>query len=343
MSLTNEEIEYIRNELLNSARPLIFFDDDPDGLSSFLLFYRFRNEGKGIVIKSTPEVSADYAKKVEEYQPDVVFILDKPLVSQDFFDACKGKKVIWLDHHAPQNRKGVKYFNPRVHDDLDNRPTSYWAYRICEQDLWIAMAGIVGDWSLPDDVSEKLRQEYPDLLPLEITKPQDALFNSKIGHISRIFSFLLKGKTTDVLKAIKILTRIESPKELLEHDTPRSLLLYKKYKQMDEEYQKLLNSIDTKDEKIILFTYEESKMSFTADLSNELLYKYPEKLIIIGREKSDELKISLRSTKLNLPPLIEKALNGVEGYGGGHTHACGGCVKRKDFSKFLEQLREQIE
>jgi single-stranded DNA-specific DHH superfamily exonuclease len=343
MSLTNDEIVYIRNELVNSARPLIFFDDDPDGLSSFLLFYRLKNEGKGIVIKSTPEVSGEYAKKVEEYQPDVVFILDKPLVSQDFFDACKGKKVIWLDHHAPQKMHGVKYFNPRIHDDDDNRPTSYWAYRIVLQDLWIAMAGIVGDWALPDDATKKLRLEYPDLLSDSIIKPQDALFNSKIGHISRIFSFLLKGKTTEVLKAIKILTRIENPKELLEHNTPRSSLLYKKYQHMDDEYQKLLKSVNTNDKKIIIFTYEENKMSFTADLSNELLYKYPEKLIIIGRGKNDELKLSMRSSLLVLPPMIEKALVGIEGYGGGHAHACGGAVKKKDFQKFLEQLKAQIE
>ncbi len=342
MSLTNDEIEYIRNELLNSTRPLIFFDDDPDGLSSFLLFYRFKTESKGIVVKSSPEVSAEYAKKVEEYQPDIVFILDKPMLSQDFIDECKGKKIIWLDHHAPQKRHGVKYFNPRIHDDADNRPTSYWAYRIVEQDLWIAMAGIVGDWALPKDVSDKFKEEYPELLSKDIVNPQDALFNSDIGKISKMFSFLQKGKTTEVLKAIKILTRVESPQELFEHTTPRASLLYKKYKQMDDAYQSLLNSVDTTDKKIILFTYEESKMSFTADLSNELLYRYPNRVIIIGREKNDEMKLSMRASNFILPPMVQKALDGVEGYGGGHDHACGGCVKKKDFPKFIEQLKAQM-
>ncbi len=342
MSLTDEEIQYIRDEVEKSVRPLFFFDDDPDGLCSFLSFYRKKKEGKGIIVKSTPELKEEYARKVEEYQPDLVVILDKPMVSQEFINACKGKKIIWIDHHGPQERKGVKYFNPRIHDDSDNRPTSYWSYRINEEDLWISMAGIVGDWALPEDVTKKFREEYPDLLPEEIAKPQDALFNSTIGKISKMFSFLLKGKTNDVSKAIKILTRIESPEELLLHNTSRANLLHKKYVEMESEYQKLLTSVDTKDEKVILFTYEESKISFTSDLSNELLYRFPERVIIIVREKGDEVKISMRSSKHVLPPIVQKALEGVDGYGGGHAHACGGAIKKKDFQKFIEQFKAQV-
>lgn len=342
MSLTDDEIKYIKDELDKSVRPMYFYDDDPDGLTSFLLFYRYKKEGRGIIVKSTPELKANFARKIEEYNPDTIFILDKPLVSQDFVDACKGKKIIWLDHHGPQNINGVKYFNPRLHNDNDNRPTSYWCYRIVEQGLWIAMCGIVGDWALPDDVTIKFKERYPKYLNEDINKPQDALFNSKIGEVSRIFSFLLKGKTNDVKKNIKVLSRIESLDELYEHNTSQSKFLYKAYKKIEEEYHKLLSSINTKDKNIILYTYKDAKISFTSDISNELLYKYPNKLIIIGREKDDEMKVSFRSSKLILPPLIEKALENIEGYGGGHDHACGGSIKIKDFDRFIDQLKEQI-
>lgn len=342
MALTNEEIEYVRKEFNNSSNPLIFFDDDPDGLASFLLFYRSKHEGHGVIIKSTPELGVDFAKKVEEYSPDLVIILDKPMVSQDFIDACKGVKIIWIDHHAPQRRYNIKYFNPRIHDDKDNRPTSYWAYKIMGEDLWIAMAGIVGDWALPDDVTLEFKERYPELLKEEVTLPQEALFNSYIGKLSRIFSFLLKGKTSEISRAIKILTRIDSTDEILHQTSSRGKLLYKKYKEMEDEYQKLLTSVDTTDPKLIFFIYEESKISFTADLSNELLYKYPERMIIIGREKGDEVKLSFRSSKLALPPLLEKAIVGINGYAGGHTHACGGCIKKTDFPKFIENLKNLL-
>ena len=196
MALTTDEIKYIRHELENCARPLFLFDDDPDGLTSFLLLYRFKKEGKGVVVKSSPTVPVDYIRKVVEHQPDIIFILDKPMVSEEFIKGCKGTKIIWIDHHAPQKMEGVKYFNPRIHDDEDNRPTCYWAHKVVEQDLWIAMAGIVGDWSLPDDVTNEFKEKYPDLLGKDVNRPQDALFNSKIGRIPRMFSFLLKGRTS---------------------------------------------------------------------------------------------------------------------------------------------------
>ena len=111
--LTKEQIDELRKELEDCHRPLIFFHDDADGLSSFLLFYRFIKDGKGIVLKAPPELGEEFAKKVEEYQPDKVFILDKPKVSQEFLDNVKCK-VIWIDHHMPVSRYKVKYYNIRI-------------------------------------------------------------------------------------------------------------------------------------------------------------------------------------------------------------------------------------
>mgnify|MGYP001603039156 CR=1 FL=1 len=38
--LTADERSHIFDELTNCQRPLFLFHDDPDGLASFLLFYR---------------------------------------------------------------------------------------------------------------------------------------------------------------------------------------------------------------------------------------------------------------------------------------------------------------
>ena len=83
-------------------------------------------------------------------------------------------------------------------------------------------------------------------------------------------------------------------------------------------------------------------MSFTSDLSNELLHKHPSKVVVIGREKSREMKCSLRSKNISLPDKINKALEGLEGYGGGHEFACGTVVNKDHFNKFLERLKEQL-
>ena len=52
--------------------------------------------------------------------------------------------------------------------------------------------------------------------------------------------------------------------------------------------------------------------------------------------------MSLRSSKINLRKILEKALINVEGYGGGHEFACGANVKKRDFDVFLDQINEQL-
>ena len=77
-------------------------------------------------------------------------------------------------------------------------------------------------------------------------------------------------------------------------------------------------------------------------MANELLYIYPKKLIIIGRETNEEVKLSLRSTNIKLPPLIEKALKEVKGYGGGHDFACGANIAKNDFKTFIDNLKNLL-
>ncbi len=340
--LTEKDYEKIREELKNCSKPIFFFHDDPDGLASFLLLYRYINEGKGVVVKTYPRIDNKFIKKVIEYGADKVFILDIALVEQDFVDKVK-VPVIWIDHHSPIELDRVKYFNPRSKNN-DNIPVSYICYKVTEKDLWISTTGVIGDWFLPDFI-EEFRKKYPDLLPQGINDPGDILFNTKLGELSRIFSFVLKGKTQDTMKCVKILTRIKDPSEILDKKTAAGVYIYKKYIKIKKEYDSILNNVlnTVTDEKILVYTYTVKKMSFTGDLSNELLYRFPDKVILIGREKSGEVKCSLRSnSKIKLSKILEKALVGINGYGGGHEYACGACVKTEDFKRFIDNLEKLI-
>ena len=146
------------------------------------------------------------------------------------------------------------------------------------------------------------------------------------------------------MKCVKILTRIKTPDELLMHDTPRAKYLYKKHTKIDKDYNKLLKEIVKKvtDDKILVYTYPDAKMSFTKELSNELLYRYPNKVIIIGREKSGEVKCSIRAAKISIPDKLTNALYGIQGFGGGHEHACGAVIKKEDFAQFLDNFKREI-
>ncbi len=327
----------IREALGECRDPLFFFDDDPDGLCAFIQCYRFVREGRGVVVKSHPVLGRQFLRKEEEHRPDRIVVLDVPGIEEDFVNEAKSP-ILWIDHHNGERPAGVRVFNPR---DLgeDKLCTSATVYYAIKQDLWVAAIGSIADWTMPPLIRE-FKKKYPKLLPKEITKPEDALFASPAGRIARILSFLLKGRTSEVNKAVRVLTRIEEPEEILEGTTARGRFLLKRIRKTEEEYNSLMRRAKkTKQiDGVIVFKYHSHNTSFTNDLANELVYLNPDKLVIVGREKNSEVKMSLRSKSVELPGILQAALSNVRGYGGGHEHACGACVSKEDFERFLDNI-----
>ena len=119
--LTEEQVDEIREHLEKAQNPLFFFDNDNDGLCSFLLLQRFIGRGKGVAIRSFPDLNESYYRKVKELKPDYIFILDKPVVSDGFLEKAREDNipVVWIDHHQTEGfeRKGVDYYNPFLNDE----------------------------------------------------------------------------------------------------------------------------------------------------------------------------------------------------------------------------------
>ncbi len=342
--IPQEQIDKFRKILDESGRPLFLFDDDPDGICSFIQLYKYAGKGTGVIVKASPILPEMYIRKVKEHSPDIVVVLDKPDISHGFLDHCK-TPIVWLDHHPPPEhiRQSIRYFNPRVKDPEDGSPTAYWAYKVAQQHPWLAMTGIVGDWQLTD-LAPEFSKEHPDLLSPDITTPQDALYQSPIGEFARLISFVVKGRVSEAMNCVKILTRLESPHEVLEQTTPRGRYLYRKYARIRKEYDDLLEAGEQSvtDDKLLLFTYSDKSTSFTSELSNELIYRHPDKVVLICRSRGGEMKCSMRTTTHDLNAIVHRCLNGLEGYGGGHEHAVGVCVKIPDWNTFLDRLRDAI-
>ncbi len=339
--LSEKQISEIREKIEESNNPLYFFDDDIDGLCSYILFQQKYQKGKGVAIKSNPTLDTEYLRKVGEYNPDLVVILDKPNVSQEFIDKTNAP-MIWIDHHTPVEREGIKYYNPRVKDPSVYIPTSSMIYEISMGQIWIAFIGAVGDYSIPDFI-EEFRKEYPGLIGNE-KEPGKISYGTDAGKLIRLYNFVLKGKTSEVNKCISILTKIQNPYEILNKETTRAKYVYKRYEKVEKEYKELLENAEkwVKKDKFLVFIYPSRKISLTADLSNELSYKHPDKVIVVGREKDGEIRMGLRGKDRRIDLALKKALIGIRGYGGGHEFACGGNVKKEDFQKFIEQLKEAI-
>lgn len=344
--LEKNEVKTLQDAIAKHKRPFYFFHDDPDGLASFLLFYRAIQEGKGYCLKAYPRLTSEHARHVTNYGADSVFVFDIAIVDQEFIDEIT-TPIYWIDHHQQLERKGINYFNPRTRKITETSTTAMcWqaTRKQRPQDLWIATVGAISDWHFPD-FAKKLQKQNPKLLPLEITTPEQALFNSPLGTLVKVFSFNLKGPTNEVNTSIKILTRIESPEEILKQTTPRGKKLWKKYRSINNTYETMLKTAakTTTKNKILVHTYSHEKISLTKDLANELLYQFPEKTIVVGRKKNGEVRCSLRAPKgVRLDKALEKALVGVQGYGGGHEQACGAGIKEEDFERFIENLRREL-
>ena len=340
--LTDKEAARLREELQSSQRPLYFFHDDPDGLASYIMCQHFVKQGRGVVVKAQPHITMMFMQKVQEIAPDKVFILDIAMVDQEFIDACP-VPVIWVDHHEPQKRERVTYMNPLI-STKKNVPTPALIRQATHEDLWLATVGCIGDWYLPP-FAKDFSEQFPDVLPATVKTVEEALFDTPVSMLVKAFSFVLKGKTSDVNKLINIMTQIESPYEILNQTTPRGKLIHKQYEKINALYitmlEKAFAKIDGNDT-LLVYTYVDDNLSLTKDLANELLYRY-RKVIVLGRERQGEVRCSLRSpTGVNVKTALEKALVGVEGYGGGHANACGAAIKKDDFPRFIENLRREL-
>ena len=355
MALSKKQYSEIKEHLDSCNNPLFFFDDDQDGLCSFLLFYRYKKEGHGIVVKTSPKIENLVLNKIREYNPDKVFILDVAATDCEFLEKVN-IPVVWIDHHGQSKIENAHYYNPRISKAKDNHPTSFMCYNAVKQELkagdteyniylWLAALGAVADWYIPKYLKEFMK-EYPGLVETFSKNPGDIIYNSKLGKLIRVFSFILKGKHTEVMKSVKILTRIKSPYEILNQETPEGKYIYRRYEEVNNFYEPILKdalkAIEKSKEKLAVYAYKDDKSAFTSDISNEAIYRFPDKIILIAREKNDEMKCSMRSSKINLIPVIEKSLIGLNGYGGGHENACGLNIKKDDFEEFVGRVREMV-
>ena len=343
--LTKKQINEIREHLEKAQNPVFFYDNDPDGLCSFLLLRRYLKRGKGVAIKSFPEMNTEYSRKAVELNADYIFILDKPVVSKAFFEEVKkfNIPVVWIDHHEVQVEipEFIFYYNPIIRKKKSNEPVTYLCYKITEKkdDLWIAIAGCISDRFVPEFYSE-FEKSFPDL-SVKSKNASNIFYKSQIGKIANLFSFGLKDTTTNVIKMVKFLTGVKSPYEVLE-ETSQNKNMHLRFKQIYRKYSKLVEKAKAvvSDDKILFFQYG-GDMSISADLSNELSFLFPKKIIVVVYVSGVRANISVRGDKIRSKFL--KVLKTIESAsGGGHENAVGARMKIEDVEKFREEFEKEL-
>jgi len=349
--LNEKQIAEIREHLDQAQNPIFFFDNDVDGLCSFLLLRRYSEKGKGIAIKSFPELDLAHFKKVQELDADYIFVLDKPLISEEFFEEAEkfNIPIVWIDHHQIPKKipNLVSYYNPLLNKKNKNsafgEPTTFLCYQISQRksDMWIATVGSFSDGFIPDFYPDFL-EKYGDL-GKKGKNSLEIVYESQLGKIIRILSFALKDRTTNVVNMIKFLIKSKSPYDVLEEENQNSSM-HQRFNEIDLKYKRLIEKAKSQfntNKKLLFFRYG-GNLSISADLATKLYYEFPDKYIIVAYDSGVKLNISGRGKGIR--PLILNAIEGFESAtGGGHGDAVGAKVFSKDADKFKEQLEMFVE
>jgi single-stranded DNA-specific DHH superfamily exonuclease len=346
--LTSKQIEEIREHLSNAQNPVFFFDNDQDGLCSFLLLQKYIGRGKGFPIKTSPALTKDYFRKVEEFNSDYIFILDKPEVSEEFVKEVEKKNIpiIWIDHHdTPPEKipKYVNYYNPLMGEDKSNEPVTYLCYKITKrkEDLWLAVIGCISDNLVPDFYSDFMK-DFPDLSK-EDKDAFNIFYSSEIGKIARIVGFGLKDKISNVISMIKFLISCKTPYDFLDENN-KNKSIYRRFQEIDKKYQKVLEkakkSATSRNQRLVFFKYA-GDTSMSSDIANGLKYAFPDKVIVVVYAKGAKANISGRGQ--NVKKIILNSIEGLENStGGGHEFAVGAQIRKEDIGEFEKRIKKNF-
>ncbi len=346
--LTKNQVNEIRELLNNSSNPLFLFDNDPDGLCSFLLLQKYTKRGKGFPIRSFPDLNETYFRKITELNPDCLFILDKPIISESFFKRIEeiNLPVVWIDHHKVDKKqipKFVNYYNPLFNRKKSEEPVTALCYQInSNKDLvWLAVVGSISDRFFPDFYAE-FKEKYPDLA-VDSREAFEIFYTSQIGKIARIFSFALKDSTTNVINMIKFMIKTNTPYEVLE-DSSLNHMMHRRFEQIDSKYQRLMKKatrIGDNSSRVLFFQYA-GELSISSDISNELSYRFPKKIIVVAYVSGLKVNISVRGK--NIREKVLESIKGLSGAtGGGHENAVGAQVKFDDLKTFKKTFENLVE
>lgn len=339
----------IRDHFERAQNPVVFYDNDADGLCSYVLFRRFLDRGRGVIIRSFPELDQSYVRKVRELEADYVFVFDKHAISRDFVSELDklGIPIVWIDHHDIENEDLSEFDNFFVYNVSKNKgdlkssePVTFLLYDLIgrKEDDWIAMMGCIADHYLPD-FSKEFGEKYPEFWG-DVESPFDAYFGTEIGKIAMALNFGLKDSISNVVHLQNFLISCGNPGEVLE-ENGSNFQFRKKYGEIKKKYDKLVEKArKEKFEKFLFFTYS-GDMSISSEVSNQLYYENPDIYVIVAYKSGGVVNISMRGK--GVKGILENILKDLEGAsGGGHEDAVGARIALKQLDQFENKFKDII-
>lgn len=334
--------------LLQSAQmPVFLFDNDADGLCSFVIARRALGVGEGIPVRTYPSIDPAYVDRAVGYGADMLVVLDKPFLSDAFIEKVhtSGLPLVSIDHHSvPQPDLAIlaercHVFNPALEIMRSDEPVSYLLYQALgkKEDLWLAGAGCIADHYLPAFWGE-LVQTYPDYVH-PIQSPFEGYYETELGKIAQACNFGLKDSVSAVKKLLTHLIGCTGPGDVLGERAPLSFLT--KVTTLRTALERHMQDAGTPEKGLLVYQYG-GATSMSADIANMLSYRHASMVIVVIYMNGNTANISLRGK--GVKEMFERILPVFpSASGGGHAEAVGARVQAEDVPRFIACLKEERE
>lgn len=372
------KIKQITKKINDSEKPVMFYDTDTDGATSYLQMKKAFPKITGFPFQRDLQRQKDLIQKIPQ-KTDLIVIFDAAFLTQDFLELIKEYEIIWVDHHPTNDEDLIKQYkivhlNPLSYDKTDNRAASYWAYHISGKiDLSLAVLGSVSDYYLIEDIILKLHKEnfqtFNTLFKLteekkkelfkfmkkhkfnDLTVRQEIIdwiqylvYTAKLIEFKNFFDFTFKLEDEKIINAMKLIEKLSIP-EIKHAINAGKGELFEDYQNLNKQYQTLqkkASKTKTTDSKILFYEYK-SENGFTKTLSEQLCYEnknIPVIAVCFKKKGKQIYNCSFRGNNYIVNSLVEKALEGLDGVGGGHPYAAGMRVAEKDFETFKNNIKK---
>lgn len=375
-----KKVEEIRELIGLAKEPIMFFDLDTDGSTSYLQLKRVFPKLKGF------PMDKDIVKQkrvLENYftdDIDLVIIFDIPFLTDEFLNLIKSKKIIWTDHHPTNDpnlieKYNIIHLNPLNYDKFDNRPSCFLSYLITNNlnNLDLVALGSVSDFFLLEvfvdfynfdrelfkrifRISDEKRDEIFEFInkykfndKRVIRRREDYIrflsYESGVGILKNFFDFICKLKEySDTVKSFRLLEKM-SLIDILAEISAAKTFPFEGYASILLEYKKRLSKVLLENEEDFFIYEYRGKISFAKTLSEELNYKFTNSKVVgvcFRKLGKDWYSCSFRGKGVIVNKVISDALSGLNGRGGGHPYAAGVSIHKNDFAEFKKRILKKF-
>lgn len=354
-----EAADFLRS--LEKKDVVIVYHGDTDGVCSAFLLTKLL-EGQGCEVaqhatRNVPRVTQDLMLEILEAKPEIVIMVD---FAEDIDKAARRLTVhaidsCVIDHHVPRDYRfpnGMVYSNP--HQEKKTMPCSAYIYDICssiidmKKYIWIAATGTISDYGAAErpDMIKKVMAEYPDLFETKEID-QEKLRKTTFGVLGNMLnSASVWGEYQGIEMSFEVLMSCETPSDLMAKDTSKKRMLWMKFDEVEEELRHVVEEFRARHntEGYVKYMKFESQFGIQATAATVISGEYDNCVVMLIRRKPKMFSASMRdqSGKHDLNAIIQKALEGLDGRGGGHAKASAVKVAARDFPEFFDRFLKLV-